>query len=294
MSISHSHLITRILASACLLAASTSFAQADRWFRIELLVFSHKSSQSTEQWDATPKLTYPDPARFLIYPDRIAANRKKHPTVSEVDRFGRQTVDAVSKPMSSANASGASAAGPAFVTLPASQQEFRGKAAYMQRSGRYRTLFHEAWVQPVPDKAAALPIIVDQSGDTGQWPLLQGSITIYLSRYLHLKTNLWLNTTGDYLPGVWRMPAPPLGPPSLIIEEPDDVVRVWDSAAAQSANAADGAGPDAGPIYPFRHAVLLQQQRRMRSSEVHYIDNPKLGVVIKITPVTDEELQALR
>ncbi len=28
----------------------------------------------------------------------------------------------------------------------------------------------------------------------------------------------------------------------------------------------------------------------MRSTEVHYIDHPLLGVVVKISPVTDEEL----
>jgi len=46
-----------------------------------------------------------------------------------------------------------------------------------------------------------------------------------------------------------------------------------------------------GPVYPWRHAILLQQKRRMRSTEVHYIDHPMLGVVIKISPVTKSELR---
>jgi hypothetical protein len=44
--------------------------------------------------------------------------------------------------------------------------------------------------------------------------------------------------------------------------------------------------------YPYRHAVLLQQKRRMRSEEIHYIDHPLLGIVVTLTPMTPEELEA--
>ena len=47
-----------------------------------------------------------------------------------------------------------------------------------------------------------------------------------------------------------------------------------------------------GPLYPWRHAVTLKQERRMRSTEIHYIDHPMLGVVVKLSPLTEEELLA--
>ncbi|MCB1678488.1 MAG: hypothetical protein KDI16_07375 [Halioglobus sp.] len=220
-----------------------------------------------------------------------------------------------------------------FVVLPEEQLEFRDKAASMQRSGRYHTLFHAAWLQPVPDESAALPIILDHSGDSGSWPRLQGSITLFLSRYLHVSTNLWLNTSGDYLGGSdWRMPAAPLGPPAVIIEapptmsgdapldpvatpagpqraapfDPDQPAPPGSShapAAVGPAPSGSGEGwasdpnephPEAiaGPQYPFRHAVLLQQGRRMRSAEVYYIDHPLFGVVLKLTALSAQELAA--
>jgi len=43
------------------------------------------------------------------------------------------------------------------------------------------------------------------------------------------------------------------------------------------------AGPQVD--YPWRHAVLLQQRRRMRSGELHYIDHPLLGIVVRISPL---------
>lgn len=348
-------LITNIAACTtavlALLAANVAVAQEGRWFRVELLVFSHESATAgggTEQWDPTPPLRYPDAARFLIDPAQVKSNRARYAGLGDVDEYGRQVLDTLSvaaPDLSSLNTgddegyqqtqtsdqridpdtglpvgptqgpADTEAALPAaqdsalnslaFVTLPSSQLQFRGKAALMRKSGRYNVLFHEAWVQPVVSKARTLPIILDQSGNTGQWTRLQGSVTLYLSRYLHLETNLWLNTDGSYLSGNWKMPAPPLAPPSLIIEEqatgPVDPADVWIYEPGLAPVAAPGEGQqpiepepiEEADLYPYRHAVLLQQKRRMRSKEVHYIDHPKLGVVIKVTPVTRADLDAV-
>jgi hypothetical protein len=43
---------------------------------------------------------------------------------------------------------------------------------------------------------------------------------------------------------------------------------------------------ESGPVYPYAHAVLLKQTRRMRSKEVNYIDHPMFGVVVKVTPLS--------
>jgi hypothetical protein len=227
-----------------------------------------------------------------------------------------------------------------FVLLSSDYQEFRSKAAKMQRSGRYSLLFHETWVQPVAAEANSLPIVLDHSGDTLEWPRMQGTITFFLSRYLHVQTNLWLNTAGEYLPGNWAMPAAPLGPPSLIIEEQElvniaaaigdlpetavpnasDVLEATGSGAearseaetiitaemsqesvAEGMSGEDPLAPEQDSevdelieeeplVYPYRHAVLLEQTRRMRSNEVHYMDHPLLGVIVKFTPVTAKEL----
>lgn len=376
-------------------------AQEDRWFRVELLVFANETTTppegaaSAEQWEATPKLAYPNASRFLIDDARVAENAAEFDGESLVDEYGRQIItillaagdtdatgpeplpdpdagQGLPEPPAGSSAEptvtapvpaplspvyeGAPPPGAApvavkktlvlprpFVLLPSEYQEFRGKAALMQRSGNYSVLFHEAWVQPVAPEDRSIPIVLDRSGDTREWSRLQGSIKLYLSRYLHAETNLWLNTAGEYLPGSWQMPAPPLGPPSLIIEEQAPVdfatamgelagagngevtgtqattggavgAGVQPEATADTAGPPDQApegltpqdpnapavGPDGEalvevppPVYPYRHAVLLDQTRRMRSGEIHYIDHPLLGVIIKFTPVTAEELDAI-
>jgi len=267
-------LLSRLILSVALLLPHAVAAQSTRWFQVELMVFSDSSGATAEQWEATPDLDYPGASRFLIDPVQVT-NNARQPS-------GDSRVDAAARP------------GPApFTILPQTQLAFRGKAAYMQKTGRYRILFHEAWVQPIGPRSRALPIVLDRSGDEMQWPELQGTITLYLSRYLHLETNLWMNTDGEYLHSAWSMPPPPLGPQSVIAgapihNEPDTVaaVNVYDLHTQQEPlELEEKSEKELGPVYPFRHAVLLKQKRRMRSGEVHYIDHPMLGVIVKVTPV---------
>jgi len=356
-------------------SAQPGGAEEQRWYQVELLIFSHARSTNTERWPPMPQLAYPEAARFLVEPQLAELNLLRQETdvvSSEIDEFGRQLI-ILEAPQEQPGATGLTlengdrleapgglpyiepdsspgildpntavlpldpnappdpndmAVEPTtptpFVVLDSSEREFEQQAAQMSRSGRHEILFHQAWRQPVMGEASSLPIILDRSGDGVLWPRLQGSIKLYLSRYLHLQTDLWLNTDGDYLPGTWRMAPPPVAPPSLIVEqaEPDYLLdpntpspqAEWPSYtdeaesypvfpdAALSGTALDvNTGlsgesmpePTPTPLYHFRHAVALQQDRRMRSEEVHYVDHPLMGLVIVLTPLEKDTLRDL-
>ncbi len=311
----HRYTTTPLLCLLAALAAMPALAQ-ERWYQVELLVFSHESGSSAEEWDALPELAYTPEARFLVFPARVSARHEEHGGDSRVDEFGRQLITLVDPqadpgtdiPLAQPEASDpqalpepagiepAAALPTPFIALPHPRRELHGKSAYMQRTGRYRTLFHETWVQPVASEARAIPLVLDDSGALESWPRLQGTVKLHLSRYLHIETNLWLNTSGDYLPGTWRMPAAPLGPPSLIVEAPEPELEPYYVNQVPAPEEEEALDPNAlpleaaGPVYPWRHAVLMQQSRRMRSNEIHYLDHPLLGVVIKFTPLDDEQL----
>jgi len=203
----------------------------------------------------------------------------------------------------------------AFTLLPDDLRELNRDAARMRSAG-YDVLMHGAWVQPVASESESQAIILDRSGDpdTDSWPALQGSITIYLSRYLHINTRLWLNTKGDYLHPDWRMPEPPHAPPSmrlslpelddwyeqrldsfsdLEVARPDGLVAappaLWVDNRDDRAIARGDEHQDTDDDHPWRHAILLEQSRRMRGGELHYIDHPVLGVLIKMTLLDDAD-----
>ena len=254
-------------------------AKTDTWYRVELIVFSHPAGSAAEQWDATPNLAYSENSRLLT--DKASA-----PTVAPQPQQALPTAAVQPVP---------------FVILSPDQRELRNKAAAIERSDRYQVLFHEAWDQQMGDRADTLPIVLDRSGDGGAWPKLQGTIKLYVARYLYLETNLWLNTQGEYLHSSWRMHAPPLGPASLILDAPErpeaetvttePALNFDPQLASIILMEPAESEEELEPIYPFRHAVLLNQTRRMRSGEVHYIDHPMLGVIVKITPLPDPESQ---
>lgn len=324
-----------------LFTAAANAQDEPRWYRVELLIFAHRSeaARNSETWEPTPVLLYPQQTRFLVDPELVETNLAQFDATSELNERGHQTLtiipppseddediieEKVDEPEPATNeltAEPGSLESPQpleqelpttptpFVLLANAELEFRGKAAYMERSGRYKTLFHETWVQPMAEQGVALPIVVDRSGDRESWPELQGSVTFFISRFLHVETNLWLNTSGQYLPRGWDMPAPPLGPKSLTVIYPPEpeldlaldpelgsqpIASGFFGAAAPEPKdeEAQALAEPAGPVYPWRHAVSLQQKRKMRSTEVHYIDHPMLGLVIKISPLNEEELQA--
>lgn len=273
-----------LLCGLLLLLPGLVQAEADNWYRVEMLIFSRPGGGSAEVWEATPTLAYPGRTQFLVEAD--------HPATAALQR----------EPGALQGFSEEASPNPGFFSpftaLPASDLEFHSAADRMQRDGRYRKLFHKAWIQAIPSRSQAISLMLDRSGDGVPWPALQGSVKLYVSRYIYVETNLWLNTNGEYLRSAWRMPPPPLGPPSVA---PVDDFAPANSAPTSRPEAQDvqgqgapgfpggqPAGESTRPDYPYAHAVLLSQTRRIRSGEVNYIDHPLLGLVVKVTPMTRE------
>ena len=182
----------------------------------------------------------------------------------------------------------------------------------------YQVLAYLRWAEILAYEEASTPVRLDTASWGEHWPELQGDITVYVSRFLHVKTNLWLNTSGQYLPD-WRMPPPP--PPvdpvahltsenklHVVTESKSPITEVtplgrpdWqlEQGIGERFRALERARPDSvfgnglrdnDPEYPFRHAIALSQTRKMRSGEIHYIDHPALGIVVSITRIEDEAL----
>lgn len=287
-----------------------SETEEDRWYNVELIIFSRTSpaAANSETWEPLPELRYPDRYRILGYPESETA--EENPQLVPVQTTARRLKDKLSfeqtlDPNQIPPIESRPRPTP-FVRLGQDQWEFAQRARRMAQSGRYEILFHESWNQPFVSRQLTRPILLDLSGYLQDWPKLQGSIKLYIARYLHLETNFWVNTMGSYLPGDWQMPAAPLGPSPYPVAQGDEVSeeilsqdqiesteRTTDADSVPSFSFELEDPVDIGPIYPWRHAVVLKQKRKMRSKEVHYIDHPMMGVIVLVTPITSEELDAL-
>ena len=152
-------------------------------------------------------------------------------------------------------------------------------AANLRYSPNYRLLAHFGWTQRSLSRRYALPIKItaDNMSDS---LLPEGELKLSVSRFLHLQVNLAASQ------------CEPLSQPSSDAQlQTEQAVtdKVLDQKLAQgitpeSAIAAEtrisSAGKCINKVYRFK------QNRRMRSKELHYLDNPVYGLLVYVTPFT--------
>ena len=124
----------------------------------------------------------------------------------------------------------------------------RTAAIRMRRSGDYEVLHHGKWLQAVPPRDRAEPLLIQAGAQmTDATFELEGSVSVTLGRYLHFAAELWLRQTRE------------------------------DIRSALSP------GSDANTPGNARY-VVLSESRRMRTGEFHHLDHPWLGILVHIEP----------
>ncbi|MDH5599931.1 MAG: peptidoglycan binding protein CsiV, partial [Gammaproteobacteria bacterium] len=156
-----------------------------------------------------------------------------------------------------------------YKSLDSSTYQLTEHVKKLSESESKRVIFHTAWRQPGLDKHQALPVYfkreipvvpdVENNSATETQPAvstsseLEGILRVTLARYLHLEAELSLR---DKLPETTS----------------DNPFEVLDRDTPENKMEKQG----------IIH--LKQQRRRIRSTELHYLDHPVLGVLLLITP----------
>ena len=120
---------------------------------------------------------------------------------------------------------------------------FPSTAADLVKDGRFRILAHQRWIQTIEAKSASLPVRIHAAHPKSPGEL-DGTLRIYLSRYLHMDIN-------------------------LVYQED---IREGGFLGVSAAN-------------PGKIAYRINEQRRIKGQETHYIDHPKFGALVRLTPV---------
>jgi hypothetical protein len=136
----------------------------------------------------------------------------------------------------------------------------------LSRLQAYEPLMHFGWVQESVPDAAAPALALERFGTPPEG--LEGTVSLSLSRFLHLGVDLSLAADESRRP-----PAPAI---------PERT----------------GAPPDAQPVddgMPVRYAPLryqISETRIMKSGETRYYDHPHFGVIARVTRIEDAEVPA--
>ena len=192
----------------------------------------------------------------------------------------------------------------AYTPLPKDKLELGPDAYSLNRTGVYKVLYHQAWLQPGLAPANAPWIDINHSADN---TTLGGSLRIYLSSYLHMENNIWhvsYGTTPE------SSPATPFNTRSRLLDSESDAKNVdrsedgaillattptrpllapWPQPPTSPllATEANSIGKDSSPLRPVSRAIkdiiLLQQESRLKLNTLHYFDHPKLGILAKVS-----------
>lgn len=239
-----------------------------RWYQVEIVVFARQNPDSQEHWPTNIKLGYPLNWVELKDPNKPA---------SEADSAQQASVDLLRDP---------------FFLLPDSDKKLRNHAAALQRDPRYRILTHQAWRQFIGGQKRAPAILIKGGNAFGNHRELEGSITLSVAQYLQLRTNLWFSEfeiNYGQAPGEWpQLPQSPSQLPAEILAadraEPTNDMSDFDQWSSLNAPMTETTLSNLSEPYLTKRIVLMEQERRMRSSEMHYLDHPLFGLIIQITP----------
>lgn len=150
-----------------------------------------------------------------------------------------------------------------FIALDEEEHEFTRFNSNIDRSPGHRILFHAVWRQPVLNKVQASAILVNGGDRYGQHSELEGSFLIsYNVNRVDVDTRLWRNSFNIISDQQWNVPLPPFAE--------------FMAANTQSTGSAFDLVID--QVYP------MLQTRQMISNELHYLDHPALGMLIEVRP----------
>jgi hypothetical protein len=132
----------------------------------------------------------------------------------------------------------------------------------------YKPIMRAAWTQATFEKDQTLPIRLRRIGNA---PLrLDGNLTLYLSRYLHLVVDLTIESEQ-----------------AQSGEHDNDGVRYYGDRRS-SRNYGYGYEQETTTI-----KYNISEDRIFRNGELRYYDHPRFGVLARITRYEEEEIEAL-
>jgi hypothetical protein len=237
-------------------------AYATPWYRVEVMIVAYldEAKMAQEHWAAA-----------------IASDTGSDLT-TETDISPEPVIDAIKSmtwwlnPSAIQQRYDALLAGYNFSEVPTAKQlelsapELNDAINRINYRNDMEVVWHEVWAEPIQEEGLALPHPLRIKLKRGIDIDIEGQFSLHRSRYLHFNTDILVQHYQDLAVS----PLDRLTLPSS--EQSDEWLTTSEQSKAQLKS------------IPLR-ASIIHQTRRMRSGELHYLDHPMLGIVVKVTPI---------
>lgn len=293
--------------------SSASLSQEDqRWFQIELSVFSNeREADRNEELLSAERTRLDYPARLnrlqtlidlLMIPELLDSGSETSEDDSETlmtEDGGTElsTAEVAAEPSATEiRAEIIATTGPfppdggdtysfpdferdAFVQLPAEDSDFQQTNRALERSTEHRLLFHGLWRQPMPDPGNETPLLVLGGQQFGEHHELQGSLSLHFNSgrdRVVIDADLWLAEFVSFQAeeSEWSLPEIPATTPLLPTATPEPIETDVEGSPTGESNT----------DFVVSRVYHMEQSRDMRSNEFHYLDHPAMGIVVTVFP----------
>lgn len=275
-------MLTLILA---VLMPALSQAEAPRWYDVEVALIGYQDSQKINHENWSEILTNSEQANATEDELNNFIPEKTEPW-SWIGWWNNQNKTTHNLYNVQENLSARPNPVP-MLQIPFTEQgiAFEDKVEKFKRTKGLQLIWSQKWQQPIPEKSEATDIentvkinfrtpLNAQQALKSSSPLIEAEVTgeiyLYRSRYLHLVSKLniqhWqhLDNTGSLDKSIELLPNHP--------QKNTNIIPSNSSTPLTAINE-----------IPIR-AAMVNQSRRMRSNELHYIDHPMLGILVRVTP----------
>lgn len=288
---------------------------------------SRQDSNDVEVWPKLIELNYPEVWQRLLSPSEAKRLSQSNLTQSEDDfslsqdflqSLGDSPNKSADSPTNNLDSIDKSSAQQTentvayFQFLGENKKSLNAERKALDRTGHLRTIFHETWLQPMQDSKNAPALVLKGGEQFGEHAELEGYITLSIARYLHIQTNLWFTQfipnygqESEHWPPLPKFPKPASSQESLTLGEMEDnslfnrdsdgpslLQRYSEQEPEQTPSdliGSNSVGDILDAPYIIKETVVMDQKRRMRSRELHYIDHPRMGLLIRFLPVVSDE-----
>ena len=309
--------LSALLSAGLTLSMLPSVVNATEHYRVEVMLFTYldENSAREEHWPLLKERAEAEEAAIAAaLEEDTAATAESEPGIvkSEEDTAGdansgilQVSVDESSELNSDASDEMNSAEEDTDSTPPVTLLDDLEFANAVNRFG-YRSdmkvVWHQAWIEELQDSANAYDHEVAASYKEENFRIdISGSFNLYRSRYIHIRPDLEVDqlifTIPDEAP-LSDEPADATEDGVMTMAVTPETMNNSDAlpgAEGQMMIVPSNEGLTNEPVtepepewIPLR-AAKIERSRRMRSGEVHYLDHPLLGMVVKVTPWEEPE-----
>lgn len=172
--------------------------------------------------------------------------------------------------------------------VPREKMSLATAAERLERSGRYRVLMTAAWRQAYPPDFKGEPMQIavgDWLASAGEREI-QGTLTIERMRFLHVTADLhhWQPAPEPDEEAASTLYTPGAEPRSPSDEATDEPMGSADETGPELAFSGDSAARQ-----PLELVTWIQETRRMRSEEIHFLDSPTIGLLVFFKRIEGED-----